>query len=131
MASFYTDEDLNGRIVRELRALRHDVQRARDVFAGSAEDYRHLDQASTEQRTLITHNHNDFLLLHGALRFWRAAGYGLRLPLHHGILAVPQPHQMRPELVAYAMDEEVRARATLTNIFLRLDIRDGWIPEIG
>ncbi|HET7037969.1 MAG TPA: DUF5615 family PIN-like protein [Thermomicrobiaceae bacterium] len=131
MARFYTDEDPNGRIVSGLRELGHDVQRARDVFFGGAADYRHLHRAAIEERILITHNRDDFLLLHGALRFWRSTSYGVRLSLHYGILAVPQPHQMPPESVAYAIDEEIRALGALTNRFLRLDVGDGWTPETG
>jgi predicted nuclease of predicted toxin-antitoxin system len=62
----YADENIPRPLVQRLRDLGHDVQMARDVgLAGrGVPDTQHLEHATLQARTLLTHDWLDFVRLH-------------------------------------------------------------------
>ena len=88
MAAFYTDHNVGAPLVQLLRGSGHDVVTAYDVGLPGAYDEQHLLVAARAGRTLITHNRDDFLLLHRAWQLW--SGEWQVRAQHAGVLIIRQ-----------------------------------------
>lgn len=66
MARFFVDENVAVELARELVRLGHDAVTTREAGRIGEPDDAQLTFAAQEQRTLITHNRKDFMLLHSA-----------------------------------------------------------------
>jgi hypothetical protein len=87
----YIDEDSeDGRLTALLIKGGHDVQLSAQAGLNGHPDPRHLTHAITEGRTLLSGNHNDFLLLHQLV----IASKGR----HPGILIVRKDNDPRRDL---------------------------------
>lgn len=120
MPEIYADEDLNGALVRRLRARGYDVLRAIDVKPAGTLDHEHLMVATDTGRLLITHNHDDFWHLH---RAWHARARHWSVqpsPMHSGILAVPRKHDLAIDMTADFIDQLVTSEPSLSNTHHRL-----------
>src|SRR6266508_5562146 len=96
MAEFYLDEDVSGISGRRLIFLGDDALDARGVLLYATKDHQHLAMAARLGRVLVTHNADDYELLHLAWREWFDEFGQSPSPEHAGILLLPQP----PELSA-------------------------------
>ena len=87
----YLDEDsIAGLLVRLLRQAGHDVCLPADVGLAGAQDAEHLTKAVVEDRVLLTHNHDDFKILHDLV---------MAVKGHHpGILAVYKENNPKRDL---------------------------------
>jgi hypothetical protein len=82
------DHNLRRPVVRLLRDHGHDVVTLRELGLDRADDDEVLLRAATDERTLLTGNIGDFVLLHRAwLRWSRLWGVSAG---HAGIVIVPQ-----------------------------------------
>ena len=100
MATLYTDHNVALRTAHLLRWRGYDVVTARDLHLERASHARQLLTAATYGRILITHNVNDFTLLHEAWQMWSGA-WGVQ-PVHGGILLIP--HRWQPADAAHHVD---------------------------
>lgn len=85
---------------------------ARELGLEDADDDVHLLVALQDGRILVTHNGDDFILLHRAWRrwtqFWRVS------QPHAGILIIPQAPHLSPTRATDELDR-IQARAVLAN----------------
>ncbi len=88
MARFYLDHNVSLHLVPALIALGHDAATARDLGLTGADDDMHLTTASDDGRILVTHDRQDFVLLHRAWHRW-SRRWGVTAA-HAGILVIPQ-----------------------------------------
>ena len=87
MASFYTDHDVALQVAVLLRAHGHMALTARAIGLERAGDHEHLLTAAQRGWILVTHNRQDFFLLHDAWRRWLQV---LNVSVvHAGILILP------------------------------------------
>ncbi len=66
MVRFYLDHNVSLHLAPALIALGHDVATARDLGLTGADDDIHLSTATDDSRILVTHDRQDFVLLHRA-----------------------------------------------------------------
>jgi len=96
LADLYLDHDVARDTARLLRARSHDVITAREIGSEHASDGAHLLAATQQNRVLVTHNGDDYLLLHDAwLRWFAEYSTATAAPHHAGILIIPQPDYRR------------------------------------
>jgi hypothetical protein len=88
VADFYIDNDVPLSLVDELAALGHRATHTRNLQAFRANDADQLLTAAQYAWTLVSHNKEDFHLLHHAWQVWSGA-WGVA-PAHAGILILPQ-----------------------------------------
>src|SRR5437588_11622909 len=74
--------------VAALRRQGQDVVTSRELEQERAPDYRLLFAAADQLRVFVTHDEEDFRLLHGAWLAWSAAWRATAQ--HGGILVIPQ-----------------------------------------
>lgn len=111
MADFYTD---------------HDVVTTQQLGRARARDAEQLLIAAQQRRTFITHNGDDFVLLHEAWRIWSRSWRLAPLPLHAGILIIPQSPHLGHEQAAREVDKLVRAGSPLANELFTWRHARGW-----
>ena len=92
MATFYLDSDVGQELAALLEAQGEDVTTATREGLRSATDDEHLLRASEQRRIIVTHNRNDFELLHQAWLRWSSA-WGVER-YHGGSLVIPQPRAL-------------------------------------
>jgi hypothetical protein len=92
VARLYLDSDVSRWLAPALRAAGHDTTTAHAEGRPGGSDDEQLLFAAQAGRVLLTHNRDDFVLLHGAWRRWPAA-WGVAAPAHPGILVLDH----RPE----------------------------------
>ena len=90
MASLYLDHNVARDVARALRYESHDVRTAREIHTEAAGDDEHLSLSYENSWVFVTHNIQDFRLLHSAWRRWSGL-WGVSVS-HPGILALePAP----------------------------------------
>jgi hypothetical protein len=96
---FALDEDVAHPLAAHLRSRGWDVDSAKELGRLTLSDVQVLLRAAAAGQTLITHNGNDFEVLHEAWVTWRsrwsteveqATGRQVHLSQHAGILILPQ-----------------------------------------
>jgi len=70
---FYLDNDVSVKVANLLNAKGHDVVSARSLDLRSATDAEHLLNAALSNRILVSHNFDDYELLHDAWQRWSTA----------------------------------------------------------
>jgi hypothetical protein len=124
VAKLYCDQNVDRDLANLLRGRGHDVVIAYDLTLARAKDDRHLLTAATEQRTLVTYNRDDFVLLHDAWRRWSAAW---RVTSRHaGILVLPQPPKWPTPEAAPEVDRLLRSARALDNELYEWRRASGW-----
>lgn len=86
-----------------LRLRGHSTVRAREIGRERGDDAEHLFIAAHERRVIVTHDRDDFTLLHRAWLRW-SAGWHISAS-HSGILIIPQP----PRLTVAQSAQEIHA----------------------
>lgn len=127
MARFHLDQNVSVTLALLLRGRGHDVVTANDAGLLDADDDVHLLAAAKAGRVLVTHNRDDFRLLHYAWRRWARDWQVARS--HAGILAIPQYPQWSPEHAAVEVDRI--SQRPLTDDLYIYDWRtgQGWVRE--
>lgn len=109
MVKFYTDEDVSSWLVQLLRDsnARYDVVTTKSLNNLGNSDADQVLTATQQHRVLVTHNQDDFLLLHLAWHRWSRQWNVQPLPSHAGIVAVPQRRLYPYEQLVSALDQLV------------------------
>jgi len=107
-----------------LQTRGHGVVLSRDIGADTLTDDAVLLSAVRANRILVTHNRNDFRMLHDAWLTWPAA-FGVELPPHPGILVmdVAPPADLAAVLIELLASTSA---GSLANTILWWHRRDGW-----
>jgi uncharacterized protein with PIN domain len=87
VARLYLDSDVSRWLALPLRATGHDAITAHAVGLRNAADEEQLLFAAQEARVLLTHNRDDFAMLHRAWLAWPAA-LRVAAPAHSGVLVL-------------------------------------------
>ncbi|MCA1667103.1 MAG: DUF5615 family PIN-like protein, partial [Thermomicrobia bacterium] len=87
MATFYLDQNISQRIVPFLQEAGHQAITTRSMHFERAGDDEQLFLAWRNGWIMVTHDGNDYLLLHSTLRRW-ASAWGVT-DIHAGILILP------------------------------------------
>ena len=131
MALLYADEDLSRKFVDILDGRGHDVVYAVDTGATARTDAWHLQQASVQDRVLITFNERDFKYLH---RLWTSLRiFELMTRQHAGILTATA--QLEPSAWLPALEELLTTDPNLSGkMFIWSPTKaewreDAWRPE--
>lgn len=113
MAKIYLDHNIPLLVARALNERGHDAVPARDFHHNRAPDYEILAEATRERRTLVTHNANDFRLLHGAWMLW---SNNWNVPAEHaGILIVQADLNLDVRAIANCLEEFFQQYSLPTN----------------
>lgn len=132
-ARFSLDENVSNQLAPLLEAHGHDVRTTRQLGTSGIKDYEQLRQATRQGRILVTHDEDDFRLLHGAWRTWFAEWGTPPLPQHGGILSIPQFPILRVDEAADVLDRFVRsldAAHGIVNRFFAWSRAEGWREEL-
>lgn len=117
MATFLLDHNIAFNVSIHLRARGHAAYLARELRLARAEDDEILVASVQRGAILVTHNADDFALLHFAWQRWaRLWGVEPR-PRHSGILVVIPPPQLRlgPESLAAQLETLVESGLEIEN----------------
>lgn len=102
---------------------------AREIGQERSDDAEHLFIAAKQRRIVITHDRDDFILLHRAWQRW-SAGWHVSA-FHSGILIVPQP----PRLTVVQCDQEIESliarQSALTNALFQWTTSAGWTDPLS
>jgi predicted nuclease of predicted toxin-antitoxin system len=120
VAGFHIDNDIPVGLAEALRSYGHSAVTARDLGLAAAEDPAHLLTAAQHGRILVTHNKNDYLLLHSAWLLW-----SMPQP-HAGILIMKQQKLLVPQM-ASAIDSFVRHVQSLENQVYEWTVSGRWL----
>ena len=88
MARFYLDADVRVEIARILRERGHNADASKELGFEFSHDEEQLLIATRRGSILVTHNRDDFRMLHRAWHLWSEA-WGVTQS-HAGIVIVPQ-----------------------------------------
>jgi len=92
-----------------------------------AEDPEVLAWAARHQHVVVTHNADDFEMLHLAWRLW-STEWAVEA-IHAGIVVVRQSPDWSLERTSRELDHLVRKQGPLTNQYYRFRLPDGWLVE--
>ncbi len=118
----YGDHNFARPAVEFLRGFGYDVVASREIAYERAFDDEQLIFAARHGRVLLTHNGDDFDLLHDAWRRW-SLEWGVQRS-HAGILVLPQ--EWTHERKAREIDHFLRSGPALANQLFRWRIGTGW-----
>ncbi len=102
MAAVYLDENVSVAVAPLLRERGHWAETTQALMHRRATDDAQLLLAATNGWVLLTHDIEDYLLLHGAWRRWSRA-WSVS-PDHAGIIVIPQPRspvEIASQVVAF------------------------------
>ena len=120
MASLRLDHDVSRDAAGLLRQAGHQANTAWEEGLARAKDDEHLLLAAQGGQVFITHNHEDFFLLHDAWRRWSIAW---QVDVRHaGILVIPQ---WPAERIATEVDAFLQQGLPLSNELYH------WKPSVG
>jgi len=122
MPGLYIDTDVAKDVARLLAGAGYDVVRGADLGLGHAADSVHLLEAARQGRVLVSHNVNDFQLLHEAWQRWSTAWGAPKQ--HPGILL---PTHANPHDVFRQVDTIIASQWPLVNELYRWRDRGGWV----
>jgi Domain of unknown function (DUF5615) len=130
LARLYFDHNVSRNVAPGLWSAGHTVRVTRGPVAAQLSDDAHLLNAVQDGRTLVTHDRNDFSLLHDAWLTWPAT-FDMAPPPHPGILVLDQA---LPALLAQVLAEflEQTPSARFANAVFWWRRHDGWRqPLVG
>ncbi|MGH2597833.1 MAG: DUF5615 family PIN-like protein [Dehalococcoidia bacterium] len=129
MASLLLDHNVSREYIALLAAHGHRAWSARDEALDRADDGAILLAAATLGRVLVTHNGNDFWLLHRAWHHWSAAWQVNPRPRHAGILVLPQRPHLGPEQLTNRAHELLADQTDLANRLYEWTVGRGWVLD--
>ena len=125
MASFYTDHDVALQVAVLLREHGHTALTARVIGLERAGDHEHLLTTAQRGWILVTHNRQDFFLLHDAWRHWFQV---LNVSVvHAGILILP--HGLPSQTVQF-LEDFLLSGLPLSNELYVWRPLSGWTPRL-
>ncbi|MCC7106519.1 MAG: DUF5615 family PIN-like protein [Chloroflexi bacterium] len=116
MAHLYLDHCVASQLALLIRSAgKHDVTTARDLGLARSPDPQQLLRAASEAWPLVTHNRDDYIMLHDAWVRWTSAWH--ITPRHSGILIILQDRaRLR---MAALIDQALNSGAVSRNVLLR------------
>jgi hypothetical protein len=100
----YVDENVDRRLIALLRVAGFDVVFSRNVHPSGTSDHLHLLNSARDSRILITHDKEDFRLLHFAWKDWFDAFAVEPRPQHSGIVRLPQYPELPTSLAVQVLE---------------------------
>lgn len=126
MAAFYIDENMTLELGPALRQYGHSVTSTAEERRLGAPDPHQLLHAAARGWAIITHNRNDFRLLHTAWLLW--TNEWQIAPQHAGILIVEQVRRQPVSDLAQPIHDLVTNRdTTLANALYDWKPATGWV----
>jgi hypothetical protein len=122
MKPLFADHNIARPAVARLRALGYDIVASREVAYDRANDDETLSFAARTGRILLTHDVEDFELLHDAWSRW-STEWGVERH-HAGILILPQ--EWPNDRKAQEIDAFLKTDLDLTNRLFRWKASTGW-----
>jgi hypothetical protein len=107
----------------------HDARIARDERLDRADDGAILLHAAEHGWITVTHNRDDFWLLHRAWYRWAAAWRATPAPRHAGILVIPQRRHLSYEQLASRVAEFLTSHPDGSNQFYEWTVLRGWTRD--
>jgi hypothetical protein len=123
---FYVDEDASEDVVPGLRNLGYDVTSTRELGHKGWKDPRQLAFAARDQRTLVTCNAQDFVMLHEAWLLWSQEWDVRQANGHAGILIIPNGSEASIDQMIEVIHEMAQRRVVLSNTLFRWRDVTGW-----
>jgi len=117
VADFYLDNDVTQRIAVLLQGAGHSVMAAGWIGLRAGSDAEQLLRAAEEGWILISHNREDYMLLHEAWLRW-SRSWGVTAA-HAGILVIPQPRDFPPDQATRELSRFVGSGRPLANELYR------------
>jgi hypothetical protein len=114
LADFQLDEDVSEMLEPLLEGLGHDVFTTRYLRSKRTKDSAQLSLAARFGRIFVTHNGDDYELLHRAWRQWSNEWDVMPRPLHAGILVIPQQPRLSLQQTAHEVDTLIRRQSVTT-----------------
>jgi hypothetical protein len=125
VGNLHLDNDVASELRVLLQLQGHDVTAAEPAGLAYAGDEEQLLFAAQEHRILITHNTEDFVLLHRAWLRW--AGAWQIQQRHAGILVVAQVKPRERPILAQAITALLSGSAPRSNQLWQWTPRKGWV----
>jgi hypothetical protein len=110
VTDFYLDDGVAQQLADELVVLGHTATTSQAEGQKGAHDEVHFWLAAQRGWTVITHNREDFRMLHRAWRLWSVA------ITHAGVLIIPQTSTGLAFQAAQTIDLFLRAQPSLVNM---------------
>jgi hypothetical protein len=107
MARLYADENIDYRVVEELRRLGHDVLTVQEDGHAGADDLHVLAFATAHGRAVLTHNRRHFIRLHR------------KTPTHSGIVTCTRDNDIAA--LAARIHQAVSTTTPLDNQLIRVN----------
>jgi uncharacterized protein DUF5615 len=123
VTTFYLDQNVSQRIVPFLQEIGHQAITTRSMHFERAGDDEQLFLAWQNGWIMVTHDGNDYLLLHTTLRRW-ASAWGV-MGIHAGILILPYGFGEREQ--ARRLDIFAASELVIANELYDWEEIGGWI----
>ena len=124
MAELYFDHNISRDVRVLLEQSGHRVLATREIGHERLPDDAQLLFAAKSGRIIVTHNRNDFQMLHDAWLTWPAA-FGMSLPAHPGVLVLDQaPSTTLATVLVDFLDATAAER--IANALFWWHRHDGW-----
>lgn len=131
MTDFLIDEHLSPRLAEPLGRHEHRTFHVRELGLAGANDATVLLAAVARSLSLITENDHDFLNLHQAWQLWAREWRMSPLPVHPGILTIPQLPVARLDETAAAVAQLVGSGRRFANALHQWSAARGWeLPAV-
>ena len=129
MATSLLDHNVSREYVALLATHGHTARTARDEALDRADDGALLLFAARRGWVLLTHNGQDFWLLHRAWHHWSVAWQVDPPPRHGGILVLPQRAHLPPEFLTLRVAELLDEQADVRNRLYEWTVGHGWVRD--
>ena len=130
MGDFYLDENVSEALVDLLKAFGHGVVSTAQLGNKGVSDVGQLLLAARMGRILVTHNHRHFAMLHEAWLAFAAEWNPPVMPIHPGILVVPDSGIVDLTVTARAIDQAISGLGPMENRLLVWRPAAGWREEL-
>lgn len=129
MADLLLDHNVSRAYVAVLARRGHRARIARDERLDRVEDGAILLYAAEHRWIVVTHDRDDFWLLHRAWHRWVAAWKVTPAPRHAGILVLPQRQHLSYEQLASRVAEFLADHPDCSNQFHEWTVLRGWTRD--
>jgi hypothetical protein len=128
VADFFLDADIDDHLVDLLHNRGHSALTTDQASRYNASDDEQLLVATDLNRTLITHDKRDYVLLY---RAWRTFAHHWQVEPgnHAGVLIVPQSQIIPYSTVASEIHSLVRQTPGLRGRIFELNVKWGWVER--
>jgi hypothetical protein len=123
VTTFYLDQNVSHRFIPLLQSAGHRAITARETKLDRAGDDELVFLAWQNQWITVTHDPDDFLLLHRTLQRW--AAHWNQANIHAGMLTMPDSLSLREQ--AFVLDVFIAAELPIINTFYEWQSVGSWV----